>query len=265
MSLAGEPPRQPPATPRVQVARHSTWVAIHWRDSATVPLSAAALLDRHEIARYRAIKHGGDARDYLAAHVAAREAIGAYLGIHPQHVEFIRTYRRGRTTKPLIGGARVDFSLSHSRGLGIVALGEAGLVGVDCEPRTRPYHDRLFSRILADSELREVSETGDAQRTREMMLTLWTRKEAALKALGVGLSIDPRNVVVEPDSVRLALHRSGETRVAMRTRSFAVGTQHICAVATTSSGSDLQFKTIDVATLRISTDDVTGSKSQERA
>ncbi|MGN6721902.1 MAG: 4'-phosphopantetheinyl transferase family protein [Marmoricola sp.] len=75
--------------------------------------------------------------------------------------------------RPFADGV-VSLSLSHSGGLTLAATAET-LVGIDHEP---------IGTVLQRDVVAHPSESGDA-------LQLWVRKEAVLKATGLGLQIDP--------------------------------------------------------------------------
>lgn len=240
-----------PATPRqattvgpdsISGAEHP--LTVRWVHSAAVPLSAASILDPRERARLDAFRHLAAARDYLAAHVAARCAIGELLSVRPSEVVFARTPDH---PKRFVPDTEIHFSLSHSHGLGLVALGEGGPVGVDSEHRERQYNEQLFRRILADREADDQFITSKG--APERFLSAWTRKEAVLKALGMGLAIDPREVVVGPQSATLFPGSVNEVRLPMWTRSFRVGSDHICAVASTASFSSLDLDSLPPALL----------------
>lgn len=235
-----ESPTDPDGAPRALDP-----VNVRWLRSASVPRTAMALLDDQEIDRLQRIQNPEVAQDYLAAHVAARTTIGAKIGVHPAHVRFIRGMsHRGGTSKPVVAGADLHFSLSHSRGIGIVALSETMPVGVDSEHRSRGRNTHLLGRILAHRE--RPCNPGTTHRDREMLLVTWTRKEAMLKALGTGLSIDPQKVVVAADSVCLFPAEPSETHIQARTESFTIDSHHICAVSSLAPDVDLRIAPIEL-------------------
>ena len=82
-------------------------------------------------------------------------------------------------------GARGGFSnVSHTKGLTVLASAPVR-VGVDVEQvRARPYLDRLARRSMTDDEYERWRTADDRVRT---FTRHWTRVEAHLKGLGVGV------------------------------------------------------------------------------
>ncbi|MFE4952076.1 4'-phosphopantetheinyl transferase family protein [Leifsonia sp. NPDC056665] len=213
--------------------------------SASVPMSASTILSPDERARLHAFGDADAARDYLAAHVAARWAIAERLPIQPEHVSFARQAKHG---KPLLPGTGLHFSLSHSRGLSVVLVSDTGPVGVDSEPLNRVYSERLFRRILADREIDDILHTTESVPDR--FVSMWTRKEAVLKALGTGLAIDPKEVVVADRVTTLFPGRVNEAHVPIRTQSFVVGGSHMCAAASAIPFSEMHVRELTISDLR---------------
>ena len=72
----------------------------------------------------------------------------------------------------------------------MIALAGHGRIGVDVEER-RPCHDPdgAIRTAFAPAEQAELAAARGARKA-ELFFRLWTLKEALLKALGVGLSLD---------------------------------------------------------------------------
>jgi len=88
------------------------------------------------------------------------------------------------------------FSLSHTRGIAACAVSETE-IGVDVE-RIFPYDPEIAAMICCPAELRFLDGVTD----KSFHLTrFWVLKESHLKAIGQGLSIDPRTIDIldEPD------------------------------------------------------------------
>jgi len=155
-------------------------------------------LSASERARAASLRGEPLRRRYVASHAALRRLLAGIVGGSPEALQLAA----GPNGKPrLPGGPR--FSLSHSGDLGLVAIDPACEVGVDLEPvRPVPEADEIAARWFAPEEraaLHAAGADGGAAFAR-----LWTRREAWLKALGVGLdeSLAGRPV----DLARFALH-----------------------------------------------------------
>jgi 4'-phosphopantetheinyl transferase len=102
----------------------------------------------------------------------------------------LRDWTRDPAGRPRLPGCPADFSLSHTSGLAVCALSLEGRVGVDVE--------RLALTDLAELRLAfgpgEWAAIQAAPDPSLALLRLWTAKEAALKADGRGLSIEPAEI-----------------------------------------------------------------------
>ena len=87
--------------------------------------------------------------------------------------------------------AQISFNVSHSGSHGLIAVAPGGQLGVDVEElATRRDFDRLIEAAFGPNEQSELK----LERVRgefRLFFKLWTVKEALIKALGTGLSLDP--------------------------------------------------------------------------
>ena len=124
-----------------------------------------------------------DAEHYLIAHGALRLVLAGYLTCDPMAIRFgVRENR-----KPFLDGGTLEFNLSHSGSLALIAVARGRRVGVDVE-QLRPIADleSLAARICSPEELAMLAGRAQTQRERAFF-TLWTRKEALAKATGEGI------------------------------------------------------------------------------
>ncbi|MBZ6477608.1 4'-phosphopantetheinyl transferase family protein [Streptomyces griseocarneus] len=159
-----------------------------------VPPPAAAELGAAERERAAAFVRPEDRLRYVAAHVALRRVLAAYLGLPPGEVGLRRApcvRCRGPHGRPVVappdGGTH--FSLSHTRDLVLIAVA-ASPVGVDAEAAPSAETADLCRDALHPAEREELAALPDAERA-EAFGRLWTRKEAYLKGLGAGLARPP--------------------------------------------------------------------------
>ena len=115
-----------------------------------------------------------------------RRVLALYLGEAAEEIEFAR----GEHGKPRLAAepGRLAFNLSHSGELVLVAVAEGREVGVDVE-RLKAERDlvALAERAFDSEGAKAVRAAGGDDRT-HVFYDLWTRHEARLKCLGVGLA-----------------------------------------------------------------------------
>jgi 4'-phosphopantetheinyl transferase len=129
-----------------------------------------------------------DARHKAAARAWLRQELGTVLGMRPDQVHV----RRQASGKPEVAGP-LAFNLSHSGRWAAIALLEhpeaLGCMGVGVDLETLSQATGLWAardQFLHPSEHLALAHQAPEQRD-HMSLLCWTRKEAVLKALGVGL------------------------------------------------------------------------------
>ena len=95
-----------------------------------------------------------------------------------------------------------EFNTSRSGSRFIVATSHEVIPGVDVESeRGIPDLVSLMNRICSPKERAEIE--ADDPISAEWFLHLWTRKESVLKALGLGLKLDPARVSVPTQNAPL--------------------------------------------------------------
>jgi 4'-phosphopantetheinyl transferase len=177
---------------------------------------------RHTLIRLRAIL-SADERERAAgfqlaevsgrwtvARAAVRSILARYVGSAPQSLLF----RIGTYGKPELAGAErnICFNLSRTRGLALLAITDTRRIGIDAET-VHPDIDieGISRRFFARGEVDEIAALApDAQLT--AFFACWTRKEAFIKAIGIGLSFPLHSfrVTVRPDQPARLISIAGD-------------------------------------------------------
>jgi 4'-phosphopantetheinyl transferase len=127
-------------------------------------------------------------------------------------------------------------SLARAGGLSVVAVADAGPVGVDVEVEGAASFAGFADVALHPGE--RAGRTDEATRA-------WVRKEALLKAYGLGLAIDPRDVRLDDESLA-AWESEHPAPSAVWLRDLDVP-EHVAAVAVLPhAGRDGPSLTVDV-------------------
>lgn len=149
-----------------------------------VPPLWERVLDAAERARGARLQRAADRRRFVLSHGLLRLLLAAWTGCDPAAIAYVVSERG----KPSLAGPGPAFSLSQAGDCVMVAGSAGSPVGVDVEPvRPLPEAEGIASRFFAPEERLARVACAACERD-EAFLRLWTRKEAYLKALGVGLS-----------------------------------------------------------------------------
>ncbi|MBF0138404.1 MAG: 4'-phosphopantetheinyl transferase superfamily protein [Magnetococcus sp. DMHC-1] len=146
--------------------------------------------------------------EYIVAHSFLRFLLGRYLITSPTSVHFHITPYGKPYLKATLDGSKppLYFSLSHSGEWGVVAIARNNDLGVDLE-KIRPAHplERLdfAQRFFSNDEFANLKKLPEEQ-VNTAFFACWTRKEAYIKCLGVGLShpLSGFTVNVNPEETR---------------------------------------------------------------
>ena len=152
------------------------------------------LLSQNEQERAARFLKPDDQRRFRAAHASVRQILSQYVNEPPLSLVFGAT----TTGKPFLQALGrphdVAFNLSHSGHHGLLAVTRNREVGIDIEiERNLDDLVEMARQIMSPSEFRHF-QTTDVHFAGEAFLSLWTRKEALLKAMGTGFSTDPRDI-----------------------------------------------------------------------
>ncbi|WP_329410020.1 4'-phosphopantetheinyl transferase superfamily protein [Streptomyces sp. NBC_00704] len=226
-------------------------VHVWWAALADARPGLLALLDPVERRRHDATVDPADRGRFLVGCALSRIALAGPLGMPAADVPLRRVcprcggpHGKVRLEPPPRGGPWPDFSVAHSGTVIGVAVCENGRVGLDVEDADLGLDVDTAARVaLAAPELAALHRRPPAARKAAFLRT-WTRKEAVLKALGVGLGVPLRALQLsDPEHPPTVLTWPGQLAPASAapphmtlTDLLAHGT-HPAAVAVTNSGA----------------------------
>jgi len=179
------------APPDAGEARVVLFDATPWNAFET---EASALLDADERKRAARFRFERDRCTYVVAHALWRVVLAVCLERDPAELPLDFP----PSGQPRLPGTPFATSLSHSGPVVLMAVGAARMLGVDVErwPPRIPL-DGLLPAICAPDEASSLRALSTPERERAL-LQLWTRKEALLKAFGIGLAQAPAAFRVTP-------------------------------------------------------------------
>ena len=167
---------------------------------------------------------------YLASHAILRSVLAFVLGESPHRLELTT----GCCGKPRIAGDAVRFNMSRSGAAVLMGISASREIGVDIElEREVPCQEDLARTHLAPLEYAAWRASEASSRNRKF-LEFWTRKEACVKAAGIGHSLPFDRVEVGCDAAHAPVQvafRSGSRGWSGQVVSLPVSANLIAAAA----------------------------------
>ena len=175
---------------------------------------AVAWLDRAETERLRRFRIARPRRDFALCRAALRANLCDRLDCTNDRLSF-GFHEHGKPFALVEGrAAPLGFNVSHSASHGLIAFASRerprGRIGVDAEIRRADRDlDGIAGTVFGPAERAAVAAAWGDDKVR-LFYRLWTLKEALIKALGTGFSLNPSRFEVPPTMVHGA--DSGEFR-----------------------------------------------------
>ncbi len=220
-----------------------------WRSALDLPGSRIQALKQtltlEERTRASRFRFATDRNRYIAARGALRAILGRYLNRAPHTLRFAYN----AYGKPLLIEEAEDtpifFNVTHSQGTALYAFSADGEVGVDLEEVKKEIRDyeEIARRFFSAAEIAQLRAVPVEQR-QEAFLNGWTRKEAYIKARGLGVSLDLRqfDVMLTPGlpAALLANREAGQEQTLWSLYALDPGPGFIAALAVKGNVSTLR-------------------------
>lgn len=204
--------------------------AIHvWTAWLDTPLDDGALetLSAEEHWRAHRFHDARERRRYVAARIALRGVLARYTDQPPAALRFVR----GEWGKPRLEPRGPSFSITQSSELALIAVGTMD-VGADIE-RLREVPDcaELANALFARQEHAALIALPPERRL-DAFLRCWTRKQALVKATGLGIALPLESFAVPLDGDALVRLPVGEREPSLWSlRALVPRDDYVAAVA----------------------------------
>jgi 4'-phosphopantetheinyl transferase len=163
------------------------------------------LLSAVEQDRASKFKFETDRRRYITAHAALRSILANYLNSPGRDLQFaVGPYGKPKLA-PIHARKKIEFNLSHSQEMALIAVTQGREIGVDVEWVREDFaFDEVAQRFFTAREVAALHAL-PLHLQREAFYKCWTSKEAFLKAKGTGLSgqLDEVEIVSIDNDVRV--------------------------------------------------------------
>lgn len=178
---------------------------------------------------------------FITAHGCLRDVLGRYLHCEPQLLDF----SANSYGKPVLREHKLEFNLSHSGDFVLIAITQERKIGVDAERIRQGISSHVIAQqYFSKAEVAELQALPMEQRV-SAFFTCWTRKEAYIKAQGLGLSmpLESFDVSLTPNEPAILRATRPDAEEASRWTLFSLelDPQYAAAVAVSGQGLDLRL------------------------
>jgi 4'-phosphopantetheinyl transferase len=229
----------------MQLGAHEVHV---WRQALDISARGAArlraVLSTDEISRANAFRFEVDCNRFAVARGYLRTILSLYLLTDPAKIEFTySTYGKPSIVAP--NASEVCFNLAHSAALAVYAVTRNRDIGVDLEMVCSDFdRTEIAERFFASNEAAHLRSLPDAEQERAFFMC-WTRKEALLKAKGVGLSqpLNEFQVIGELEESTGFLKTRGDTNefAGWSMKTIDLRSDYVAAIAVKGNDWNLSY------------------------
>ena len=149
------------------------------------------LLSAAEKARSEEFSHFRARKNYIASHGFLHSVLSYYLHTPPADISFTHDEKGKPSISESLNLQQVQFNLSHSQNLAMLAVCREQSLGIDIEYGQRNNDwTGIARRFFTPNEQQALFALPKAQQ-KDAFYKIWTRKEAHMKVTGLGLSLPP--------------------------------------------------------------------------
>ena len=203
--------------------------------------SIESTLSADEAERAARFRFEVDKNRFIVSHGVLRNILGRYLHLDPAEL----TFSVNQYGKPALDNSALEFNLSHSGDFALIAITQGRKIGVDVERIRQGISSHVIAQqYFSKAEVAELQSLPIDQRESAFFIC-WTRKEAYIKAQGLGLALplESFDVSLTPGQPAiLRATRPDEKEAARWTlRSLDVDPNYAGAIAVEGADLDLRL------------------------
>ncbi|VAW65176.1 hypothetical protein MNBD_GAMMA08-1431 [hydrothermal vent metagenome] len=150
------------------------------------PLLSAAEKERSE--RFKFYKHR---KAFIASHGFMHRVLAYYINTPENEIDFSYTDRGKPSIIESQNKHNIQFNLSHSNNIAMLAVCKKYAVGIDVEYANKKNDWSGISKRFFTENEQQLLFSLAAEKQRDAFFQIWTRKEAHMKVTGKGLSLSP--------------------------------------------------------------------------
>jgi 4'-phosphopantetheinyl transferase len=202
------------------------------------------ILSEDERSRAARFHFSQDRQYFTATRALLRMILGSYLDSNPSELVFQYSEKEKPSLHPCSSGEQWEFNVSHSGSIAMLAFSRGRTLGVDVEQlRDNFDHEAIARRFFSEEEQRQLAALSPSEQY-HAFFRCWTRKEAYIKAQGIGLSLPLHqfDVSLKPGDVNALLATRPDHSEAARwsLREVPAGDGYVAALCVRGNGRHLK-------------------------
>ncbi|WP_274651225.1 4'-phosphopantetheinyl transferase family protein [Paenibacillus humicola] len=171
------------------------WVRLPEEIDLSAWESRLGLLNKEERTVYDRYLTDQKKLEFLVGRLLLKSLIGRRLAIEPERVAFVKNPYGKLYLHPKFnnetGNEPIYFNLSHSKRIVACVISSLEEAGIDVESMSPSPPLDVMPVVFVHSERNLIEAESSLAKKREAFYTVWTRKEAVMKAVGKGFSHPP--------------------------------------------------------------------------
>jgi 4'-phosphopantetheinyl transferase len=163
------------------------------------------LLSPEEKNRAKRYRFEQDRVLYIARHGILRILLGNYMKYEPDQIQFTTNTYGKPYLKHMDHNKQYYFNISYSNGMGVFAFAANQEIGVDIEfVKSIPEANSIVDNYFSPEEKNEFIKSSKIQRE-NLFYEYWTRKEALIKGIGMGLQYPIDRIALNLQNVQTTI------------------------------------------------------------
>ncbi len=150
------------------------------------PLLSSKEKERSE--RFKFYKHR---KNFIASHGFLHTVLAYYTDTPANEIEFSTSEKGKPSLLKSLNPNNIQFNLSHSNTMAILAVSKKHTLGVDIEYADKKVEWAAISRRFFTKNEQSALFKLPEDEQKDAFFKIWTRKEAHMKVTGLGLSLSP--------------------------------------------------------------------------
>lgn len=169
-----------------------------WRRRVTSAQLETSCLNKEELEQGERFVFSKDQQRYLTTRLMVREVLSRYAKVEWGDWKFTKN----EYGKPAICAPELTvplfFNVSHTAQVIVLAVARISEIGIDVESRVPKDFHSIAKKFFGSEETAWILKANNEQAAEDRFLTIWTLKEAYMKALGLGFSLPPTQFSILP-------------------------------------------------------------------